>query len=117
MGRISADKPEQVQNAVRKIIDYESGKYAGAWQSKVLTIAASYQWAREDAQVVVNNFVRPNYQAVMMETILTKMEEKNLVQCDTLKNRLGVEPDPFELMRSGMLFSDPSSMAGFLTDL
>lgn len=48
---------------------------------------------------------------------LTKMEEKNLVQCDTLKNRLGVEPDPFELMRSGMLFSDPSSMAGFLTDL
>lgn len=75
VGRISADKPEQVQNAVRKIIDYESGKYAGAWQSKVLTIAASYQWAREDAQVVVNNFVRPNYQAVMMETILTKMEE------------------------------------------
>lgn len=48
---------------------------------------------------------------------LTKMEEKNVVQLDTLKNRLGPEPDPFELIRSGMRFSDPSSMAGFLKDL
>ena len=48
---------------------------------------------------------------------LTKMEEKNVVQLDTLKNRLGPEPDPFELIRSGMQFSDPSSMAGFLKDL
>lgn len=48
---------------------------------------------------------------------LTKMEEKNVVQFDTLKNRLGPEPDAFELIRKGMIFSDPSSMAGFLTDL
>lgn len=47
---------------------------------------------------------------------LTKMEEKNVVQLDTLKNRLGTEPDPLELMRSGMQFSDPSSMAGFLKE-
>ncbi len=48
---------------------------------------------------------------------LAKMEEKNVVQLTTLKNRLDVEPDPFELIRSGMNFSDPSSMAGFLKDL
>lgn len=48
---------------------------------------------------------------------LTKMEEKNVVQLDVLKNRLGVEPDPFELMRTGMKFYDPSSMAGFLADM
>lgn len=48
---------------------------------------------------------------------LAKMEEKGLVQATTLKNRLGPEPDPFEMVRSGMQFSDPSSMAGFLKDL
>ena len=48
---------------------------------------------------------------------LTKMEEKNVIQADTLKNRLGPEPDPFELVRSGMVFSDPSSVSGFLNDI
>lgn len=48
---------------------------------------------------------------------LTKMEEKNVVQLTTLKNRLGVEPDPFELMRTGMQFDDPTSIAGFLNDI
>jgi archaellum biogenesis ATPase FlaH len=48
---------------------------------------------------------------------LTKMEEKNLIQLTTLKNRLGVEPDPFELIRSNMKFSDPSEYGGFLGQL
>lgn len=48
---------------------------------------------------------------------LTKMEEKNVVQLATLKNRLGIEPEPFELIRSGMSFVDPSALTGFLTDL
>lgn len=48
---------------------------------------------------------------------LAKMEEKNVVQLATLKNRLGPEPEPFDLIRSGMSFGDPSSVAGFLTDL
>lgn len=48
---------------------------------------------------------------------LAKMEEKNVVQITTLKNRLGIEPDPFELIRNNMQFSDPTSMAGFLKDL
>lgn len=48
---------------------------------------------------------------------LTKMEEKNVVQLDTLKNRLGIEPDPFELIRSNMQFTDPTNMAGFLAGL
>lgn len=48
---------------------------------------------------------------------LAKMEEKNVVQMTTLKNRLGVEPDPVELMRKNMQFTDPSQMAGFLANL
>lgn len=48
---------------------------------------------------------------------ITKMEEKNVVQFDTLKNRLDEEPDPFELIRSGMKFTDPTAMSGFLAGL
>lgn len=45
---------------------------------------------------------------------ITKMEEKNVVQLDTLKNRLDPEPEPFELIRRGMVFTDPDALGGFL---
>lgn len=48
---------------------------------------------------------------------LTKMEAPNTVELATLKNRLGVEPDPFELIRKDMRFSDPTAMSGFFEGL
>ena len=47
---------------------------------------------------------------------VTKLEEPNQVQLTMLKNRLGVEPDPFTLIRDEMTFSDPSALSGFFGD-
>ena len=68
VGRISANAPEQAAEAVRKIIAYESGKNAGPWQARFLTIAASHQWACEDARRYINQFIQPNYLSVTMRT-------------------------------------------------
>jgi hypothetical protein len=39
IGRIPAETPEEADDAVDKIIEYENGTYRGSWQSRVLLIA------------------------------------------------------------------------------
>lgn len=47
---------------------------------------------------------------------VTKLDEPNTVRFDTLKNRLGPEPEPFDLIRKEMRFSDPSALTGFFAN-
>ena len=48
---------------------------------------------------------------------VTKMEEPNTIELATLKNRLGPEPDAFELIRKNMQFSDPTALTGFFAGM
>lgn len=68
LGRISANSPQQVSNAVAKIIAVESGKQTGAWQVKFLTVAAAAAWAEEHAQGLIDRFIKSNFVSSHMQT-------------------------------------------------
>lgn len=68
LGRISANDPQQVHNAVAKIIAVESGKQTGGWQVKFLTVAAAAAWAEDNAHELIDRFIKPNFVSSHIQT-------------------------------------------------
>ncbi len=61
VGRFSVRETAELEIIVRKVIDYESGKDRGAWNSRLFMIAASSAWARSDVYKLITDYVQPHY--------------------------------------------------------
>ena len=61
VGRFSVRETDELEIIVRKVIDYESGKDRGAWNSRLFMIAASSAWARNDIYKLITDYVQPHY--------------------------------------------------------
>jgi hypothetical protein len=59
LGRISVRNTGQIENVVRKIIEYERRDHLGYWRISSLLISASESWAKNDAEWIRENFVLP----------------------------------------------------------
>ena len=68
VGRFPVTHPDQLRDITQKIIHFESAESAGPWRSRFLVIAASSTWATNDADYMMEKFVRPHYIANLIKT-------------------------------------------------
>lgn len=68
VGRFSVRTPAQLENIIKKTINYESGRCAGPWMDRFFVIAAAFDWARTDAKNLMDHYVKPNQVATYLQT-------------------------------------------------
>lgn len=74
VGRFSVRTDEHINHVVQKIMDYESGKGNGPWQTRSFLMASAFNWARVDARDIISGFFSPHYQASYLQSDLQTMD-------------------------------------------